>query len=264
MSKSSEIRKAKAVEPMAAYVPKGGRILEVSCGSGGELLALRKRGYEVQGTNYTRYDEELPDLPVEHGVDIIEGLPFADNTFDGVMLLDVIEHLRNHDRAVAELARVCKDGGCVLVMTPNTMKLTSRLHFLFSGFFKLKRAFIGFDVAPPDAFTFHNYPPHLPTFLYQIRSRGLAMEQFATAGYKAKSFLYWLLLVPFVWLATTLTLKGEKNLKGTPAERQLRQVLTSFGGLCGEFWFVLARKTMGAEEGKTALPHWSQRWRDGA
>ena len=44
MSKSSEIRKAKAVEPMAAYVPKGGRILEVSCGSGGELLALRKRG----------------------------------------------------------------------------------------------------------------------------------------------------------------------------------------------------------------------------
>ena len=262
MSKSSEIRKAMAVELMAGHVQPGGTILEVSCGSAAELRKLRERGYMVQGTNYTKYGEELAGIDVAHGVDILEGLPFPDNSFDGVMLLDVIEHLRDHDRAVAELARVCKEGGHVLVMTPNTMKLTSRLHFLLTGFFKLKRAFIGFDVAPEDAFTFHNYPPHLPTFLYQMQSRGLRQEVFAASVYKAKSFLFWVLLFPFVWLATTLALRGERNLRGTPAARQLKQVLTSFGGLCGEFWFVLARKTGAAEKGSTALPHWAEKWRD--
>ena len=263
MSKSSETRKAKAVELMCKYVPQDGRILEVSCGMGAQLKTLAGEGYQVQGTNYTKYEEELPEIDVTHGVDIIEGLPFEDNTFDGVMLLDVIEHLRNHDRAVAELTRVCKDGGHVLVMTPNTMKLNSRVHFLLTGFFKLKRAFIGFDVAPPDAFTFHNYPPHLPTFLYQMRSRGLEHQEFAASVYKPKSFLY-LLLFPFVWLATTWTLKSEKNLKGTPAAGMLKQILCSIGGLCGEFWFVVGRKTSATEGGSTELPHWTERWRDEA
>jgi SAM-dependent methyltransferase len=264
MSKSSEVRKAKAVELMCKHVPQGGRILEVSCGAGNELKALRARGYQVQGTNYTKYEKELPEIDVAHGVDIIEGLPFADNTFDGVMLLDVIEHLRNHDRAVAELTRVCKEGGHVLVMTPNTMKLTSRLHFLFTGFFKLKRAFIGFDVAPPDAFTFHNYPPHLPTFLYQMRSRGLEHREFAASVYKAKSFLFWPFFFPFIWLATTLTLNGERNLRGTPAARMLKRILCSVGALCGEFWFVVGRKTSAAEAGNTELPVWAERWREEA
>lgn len=262
MSHSSKLRKARTIELITSQIPVGGRILEVSCGQGHELRELQARGYEARGTNYTQYPDELPGIDIAHGVDLLAGLPFADGTFDGVILQDVIEHVRDHDRALAELARVCKDGGQVLVMTPNTMKLSSRLHFLLTGFFKIKRAFIGFDVASEDAFAFHNYPPHLPVFLYQMRSHGLAMSAFAVSGYKAKSLVFWLLLFPFVWLATGLKIRGEKHLAGTREGAELRRLLTSFGCLCGEFWFVLSRKGPVVSAGTTKLPDWARKWQE--
>lgn len=51
MSKSSDMRKAKAVELATKYTPDAGRVLEVSCGAGNELLRLQQAGYEVTGTN---------------------------------------------------------------------------------------------------------------------------------------------------------------------------------------------------------------------
>jgi len=263
MSESSDRRKNKAVELAARFVPQGGRILEVSCGSGSVLMQLRGRGYQIRGTNFSKYEERLEAEFIDHGVDILQGLPYEDASFDGVILLDVIEHLRDHDRAVAELSRVCREGGHVIVMTPNTMKLTSRLHFLFSGFYKLKRAFIGFDVPRERAFAFHNFPPHLPTFLYQLRSYGLHLAHFTASVYKAKSFLFYAGLFPFIWLATSLTLhRGEKHLRGTPAAAELQRVLTSVPGLCGEFWFVVAQKRALSAPQVTPVPTWSTPWQE--
>jgi SAM-dependent methyltransferase len=264
MSESSATRKNKAVELAARFVPAGGRILEVSCGSGSVLMQLRERGYRIRGTNFSRYEETLESDAIDHGVDLLAGLPYEDGSFDGIILLDVIEHLRDHDRAVAELARVCRQGGHVIVMTPNTLKLTSRLHYFLSGFHKLKRAFIGFDVPRERAFAFHNFPPHLPTFLYQLRSYGLNLVHFTASVYKAKSFVLYGLLFPFIWCATSLTLhRGEKHLRGTPAAAELQRVLTSVAGLCGEFWFVVAQKRAATAPQVTPVPTWSTPWHEG-
>ena len=260
MSKSSKARKAKAVELVSKYVPRGGKVLEVSCGKGEELERLKALGYQVKGTNFTKYDE-VSEVEIDHGVDLIEGLPYEDNSFDGVVLLDVMEHLNDHDRALCELARVCRSGGHLLVMTPNIMKITSRLNFLFTGFFKLKRAFIGFDVPHESAFAFHNYPVHVPTFLYQMKSHHLHMVEFAASVYKPKSFAFLALLFPIISVMTAMKLYyGEKNLKGTDAAKQLFRSLTSIAGLCGEFWFIVARKTVKSEEQKTGLPRWSKKF----
>ncbi|MBN2452305.1 MAG: class I SAM-dependent methyltransferase [Lentisphaeria bacterium] len=261
MSESRDVRKRKAVDLVAAHAVAGGEVLEVSCGSGHELALLRDRGFRVRGTNFTRYDECYAGIEVDHGVDILRGLPYADGSFDAVLLLDVIEHLRDHDRAVEELARVCRTGGIVVVMTPNTLKLSSRLHFLWTGFHKLKRSFIGFDVPHESAFAFHNYPPHLPVFLYQMVSRGLEIAEFTAALYKAKSFLFFALLYPFVRLATWRTvMHAEKYLAGSHAAPQLLSILTSRACLCGEFWFVVGRKASRSGEHTTRLPKWSQRY----
>jgi len=45
-------------------------------------------------------------------------LPFARGTFDLVCALDVVEHVDNDEGVVAELARVTRGGGCLLISAP--------------------------------------------------------------------------------------------------------------------------------------------------
>lgn len=65
----------------------------------------------------------------------ITALPYADATFDRVLCLDVLEHLTFDDqpRALAELTRVLRPGGEILLSVPNLAHLQSRLHFLLRG-----------------------------------------------------------------------------------------------------------------------------------
>jgi SAM-dependent methyltransferase len=62
-------------------------------------------------------------------------LPYADASFDRAMCLDVLEHLQYDEqpRALAELFRVLRPAGELLVSVPNLAHLQSRLHFLLSG-----------------------------------------------------------------------------------------------------------------------------------
>lgn len=45
-------------------------------------------------------------------------IPFADQVFDAVILFDVLEHLEHPERAIAEIFRVLKPGGTLLMNTP--------------------------------------------------------------------------------------------------------------------------------------------------
>ena len=57
------------------------------------------------------------------GVDYVCGdavaMPFAERNFDAVMLLDVLEHVREDARLVTEVRRVLKSDGSIVVSTPN-------------------------------------------------------------------------------------------------------------------------------------------------
>lgn len=243
------------------WVPKGALVLEVSCGKAAILGDLQARGYRTLGTNYSKYEESAPGVEIRNGVDILSGLPFEDGAFDCAILCDVLEHLPDHVRAIRELARVVKPGGHAVVLTPNANRISSRLHFLFSGFFKVKRAFVGFDVPPEKAFTFHNHPPHLPVYLYQTHSAGFEFVELEAAGLKPKSVLAWLVLYPFIALGTWFTtgLK-ERNLRGRPEGRLLYRVLTSRKALCGEMWAIVHRRRAAgaAVEVSSRLPAWHQ------
>lgn len=48
----------------------------------------------------------------------VSSLPFADDTFDLVCALDIIEHVEDDDSALSELARVARSGGLLLISTP--------------------------------------------------------------------------------------------------------------------------------------------------
>jgi len=64
--------------------------------------------------------------------DIEEKLPFYDRSFDLVIMSEVLEHIVDSERALAEAARVSKED--ILVSVPNTGFIKYRLQLLFGRF----------------------------------------------------------------------------------------------------------------------------------
>ncbi len=116
------------LELIAQLVPMGSRVLDLGCGTG-ELLA-----HLQQHRGCTGYGVELNDANVlacaQRGVNVIQlnledGLAlFEDASFDVVLQLDTLQHLRNTERMLQETARVGRIG---IVSFPNFAHWPNRL-----------------------------------------------------------------------------------------------------------------------------------------
>ena len=113
---------------IARLVPEGSRVLDLGCGDGALLdLLQRERGC-------TGYGVEIADGNVLHcvrrGVDVIqlnldEGLAmFDDASFDVVLQIDTLQHLRNAEVMLRETARVGRIG---IVAFPNFAHWPNRI-----------------------------------------------------------------------------------------------------------------------------------------
>jgi methionine biosynthesis protein MetW len=121
----------KDLEIIAGLVPAGARVLDLGCG-GGELLAWLQQHKGCSG-----YGIEIDDANVQacvrRGVNVIqlnleEGLAlFEDRSFDVVLQVDTLQHLRNTERMLRETARVGRIG---IVAFPNFAHWPNRLHVL--------------------------------------------------------------------------------------------------------------------------------------
>lgn len=108
------------LEIIGELVPAGSRVLDLGCGSG-EFLAWLKSHKGCTG-----YGVEIDDAGVlgcaQRGVDVIqlnleEGLAlFDDRSFDVVLQIDTLQHLRNAEKMLKETARVGRIG---IVSFPN-------------------------------------------------------------------------------------------------------------------------------------------------
>lgn len=92
----------------------GARALDVGCREGIQSAWLAARGYDVTGV-----DKE-PQCAHGIPVDLDEGLPLPDASFDVVWCSEVIEHLRDPAATIAELRRVTRPGGVMVLTTPNS------------------------------------------------------------------------------------------------------------------------------------------------
>ena len=118
----------KDLETIASLVPPGSRVLDLGCGDG-ELLA-----HLQQTRGCTGYGIELADANViastRRGVQVIqlnleEGLAlFDDHSFDVVLQLDTLQHLRNTEKMLRETARVGRLG---IVSFPNFAHWPNRI-----------------------------------------------------------------------------------------------------------------------------------------
>jgi 2-polyprenyl-3-methyl-5-hydroxy-6-metoxy-1,4-benzoquinol methylase len=111
--------RVREIEAVANSGP--GRVLDVGCGRGVLLEEFRRRGWEVQGTELSEqaasYARQTLKIPVEIGS--LETLRFPANHFDAVTLWHVLEHVGNPRSLLAEINRILKPDGVLLVAVPN-------------------------------------------------------------------------------------------------------------------------------------------------
>jgi methionine biosynthesis protein MetW len=113
---------------IAALVPRGARVLDLGCGDG-ELLARLVRDKGCSGYGIEIDDANLR-AAIGRGIDVLQlnledGLAmFADNSFDVVLQLDTLQHLRNAEKMLQETARVGRIG---IVSFPNFAHWPNRL-----------------------------------------------------------------------------------------------------------------------------------------
>ena len=99
--------------------------LDCGCAEGYYSVGLAERGAKsVVGVeaieSLAKKASELPHPPtVSFRAATAERLPFEDDSFDGALLNEVLEHVSDERTALAELARVLKPGGHLALFSPN-------------------------------------------------------------------------------------------------------------------------------------------------
>lgn len=102
----------------------GGKVLDVGCGNGRFLTTMRTLGWEVQGVEFSEAGvnaARMSGLSVHHGD--LASAAFADGSFDLITARHVIEHIPEAQAFMAELARVLKPGGRLVIETPSSAAL---------------------------------------------------------------------------------------------------------------------------------------------
>ena len=118
---------------------KGEKILDVGCGNARDILIFRKKDAICVGIDFSEGmiregKKDIYGVGLEN-IELLIGsgtrLPFKSEIFDKVGCSEVIEHLPNYEKAIAEMKRVLKTGGTLVITTPNWYSLNGFIRALF-------------------------------------------------------------------------------------------------------------------------------------
>lgn len=95
------------------------KVLDVGCGKGRFIRALKHKDYDIYGIDPTPsfFDHCVKTISRQNfRLGSATKLPYADETFDFVYCIEVLEHIPHYKLALAEMQRVLKKDGYLLVI----------------------------------------------------------------------------------------------------------------------------------------------------
>jgi SAM-dependent methyltransferase len=118
--RAGQARRLQLILQAAGPQRLAGRLLENGCGVGMYVEHLRPRVGQVVGLEYdfaraAEAGQRSPCITNAAG----ERLPFPANSFDVILSHEVLEHVQDDRQAAAEMARVLKPGGRIVLFVPN-------------------------------------------------------------------------------------------------------------------------------------------------
>lgn len=175
-------------------------LLDVGCGSGVNSNMLALKGFSVSGVDISpaaiaQYCAQGFD---GHVVNLEEGMPFSNDTYDVVFCSEVIEHITMPEVLIAEMERILKPRGRLILSTPNSAFWVYRLLGLF-----------GYTVSELQ------HPKHFQFFSFRSLCQLLTREQLDLLESFGRNMY---LIIPgnfclFAPLLTMLGLKKEKRFR---------------------------------------------------
>lgn len=112
---------------------KAGKMLDVGCSSGIFSKMFIKKGWEVHGIDIAKNKVQMANsLGLKAKIaDLTKKLPYPDGVFDLVFAGEVIEHLVDTDFFLKEMNRVLKNGGKLILTTPNLASFENKFRIFF-------------------------------------------------------------------------------------------------------------------------------------
>lgn len=124
-----EMIKAKTLNFVAKHCSSTpARVLDVGCGPGAQSIVWAGDGYQVSALDINgpliesaREKAESRGLTIDFRLGTADALPWPDNSFDVVLVPELLEHVANWRQVLAEMARVTAPGGVVFLSTTNAL-----------------------------------------------------------------------------------------------------------------------------------------------
>lgn len=125
-------------EKLSAQQVSSGKFLDVGCGGGLATEELAKAGFDMTGMDMSPRSLETARKHAEENgvknVKYVEGsaykIPFADASFDGVVMSDVLEHIHDLHQVISEISRVLKPNGVFVFDTVTRTFVSNVLHVI--------------------------------------------------------------------------------------------------------------------------------------
>ncbi len=111
----------------AGQLSSGARVLDLACGEGYGTEILAKAGavpcwgVDICGETILRAHRRYGNSGASFALGDARVLPFADATFDLIICLEFIEHIRHPEEILAECRRTLRADGVALISTPNRL-----------------------------------------------------------------------------------------------------------------------------------------------
>ena len=142
---AEEERYAYIREVLARWFRPPGDLLELGAAPGVQSMALARDGYRVTAVDLGEASDAWGDATqgsmeagfADVGVELVPWdlerfpYPLADESFDVVLLTEVIEHLRDYPaKAIVEARRILRPGGILMLTTPNAASPQRRVQLV--------------------------------------------------------------------------------------------------------------------------------------
>jgi 2-polyprenyl-3-methyl-5-hydroxy-6-metoxy-1,4-benzoquinol methylase len=175
-------------------VGRNQEVLDIGCGEGFLAVELAKNGNRITGVDALPEAAETSALSDYYSADLDQGLDevvrrLNGKRFDRVLLLDILEHLRNPERILAQCHYLVEKNGQVIVSVPNIANLHVRLLLLLGKFNYTERGIL--DSTHVRFFTRKTARSILEKAGYRIVVERMAVVPIELAlGLSPKSFLF--------------------------------------------------------------------------